>query len=104
VWGLYSFDGRDLLVELEELHEYVAGVENKRAAKAMQLSRSVMEISDALVDLGVFPIRDIPAAVRPTHRALGVPTGPSSRHVGGKLVSTVEPSLSWMVSHQASID
>jgi hypothetical protein len=55
-WGLYSFDGRDLLVELEELHKRMAGVENERAIKVVHLSRSVMEISDALVDLGVFPI------------------------------------------------
>jgi hypothetical protein len=62
--GLYSFDGRDLSVELEELHERVAGVENKCAAEAVQLSWSVMEISNALVDLGMFPIRDIPVQPR----------------------------------------
>jgi hypothetical protein len=60
-WGLHSFDGRDLSVELEELRECMAGVENECTAEAVQLSRSVMEISDALVDLGVFPIQDIPA-------------------------------------------
>jgi hypothetical protein len=53
---LYSFDGRDLPVELEELREHMARVENERTAEAVQLSQSVMEISDALVDLGVFPI------------------------------------------------
>jgi hypothetical protein len=57
--GLYSFDGRDILTELEELHGRVAGVESKHVVKVMQLSRSVMEISNALVDLGVFPIWDI---------------------------------------------
>jgi hypothetical protein len=51
-------------VELEELRERMAGVENEFATEAMQLSRSVMEISDALVDLGVFPIRDIPLQPR----------------------------------------
>jgi hypothetical protein len=61
---LYSFDGRDLSVELEELHERVAGVESERVAEAMQLSWSVMEISDALVDLGVFPTQDIPLQPR----------------------------------------
>jgi hypothetical protein len=44
----------------ERLCKCVAGVEDKRAAEAVQLSWSVMEISDALVDRGVFPIRDIP--------------------------------------------
>jgi hypothetical protein len=63
-WGLHSFDGRDLSVELEELCECMAGVENECAAEAVQLSQSVMEISDALVDLGVFPIQDIPAQPR----------------------------------------
>jgi hypothetical protein len=58
--GLYSCDGRDLSTELEELHEHVAGVESECATESMQLSQSVMEISEALVDLGVFPIRDIP--------------------------------------------
>jgi hypothetical protein len=51
-------------VELEELRERMAGVENEFATEAMQLSWSVMEISDALVDLGVFPIRDIPLQPR----------------------------------------
>jgi hypothetical protein len=60
-WGHYFFNGRDLSVELEELHERVAGVESERATEAVQLSRSVTEISDALVDLVVFPIWDIPA-------------------------------------------
>jgi hypothetical protein len=60
-WGLHSFDGRDLSVELEELRECMAGVENECAIEVVQLSRSVIEISDALVDLGVFPIQDIPA-------------------------------------------
>jgi hypothetical protein len=49
--GLYSFDGRDLPVELEEVREHVLVV---------QPSWSVMEISNALIDLGMFPIQDIP--------------------------------------------
>jgi hypothetical protein len=58
--GLYSFDERGLSVELEELREHVAGVEGECTTEAVKLSRSVMEISDALVDLGVFPNQDIP--------------------------------------------
>jgi hypothetical protein len=57
--GLYSFDGGVLSVELEDLHKCVARVESERAAKAMQLSWSVMLMFDALVNLVVFPIRDI---------------------------------------------
>jgi hypothetical protein len=55
--GLHSFDGRDLSVVLEDPHKRVAGVENECTTKAVQLSWSVKEISDALVDLGVFPFR-----------------------------------------------
>jgi hypothetical protein len=49
---------------LEKLHERVAGVEDECTVEAMQLSLSVMELSDTLVDLGVFPIRDVPAQPR----------------------------------------
>jgi hypothetical protein len=69
---LYSFDGRGLSAELEELCECVAGVENERAAEAVQLSRSIMEISDALVDLGMFLIQDIPTQLRSAQDVLTV--------------------------------
>jgi hypothetical protein len=42
----------------------MATFENERAAEAVQLSQSVMEISDALIDLGVFPIWDILAHLK----------------------------------------
>jgi hypothetical protein len=58
---LYYFDGRDLLMELEERRGHVAGIESERAIEDVQLSWSIMEISDVLVDVGVFPIGDIPA-------------------------------------------
>jgi hypothetical protein len=58
--GLHSVDGRDLLMELEGLRKLMVGVESECIAEAVTLSRSIMEISDAPVDLGVFPIRDIP--------------------------------------------
>jgi hypothetical protein len=38
----------------------VTGAKSECAAEVVHLSWSVMEISDALIDLGVFPIRDIP--------------------------------------------
>jgi hypothetical protein len=38
----------------------VAGVESEWTAEAMTLSLSVMDISDALVNLVMFPSRDIP--------------------------------------------
>jgi hypothetical protein len=58
--GLYSFDGWDLSTELEELHDRVAGVEGECTDEDVKLSRLITEISDALVDMGVFPIWDIP--------------------------------------------
>jgi hypothetical protein len=48
-------------VELEELHECMARIECKCATDVMQLSWSVVEISNALADLSMFPIRDSPA-------------------------------------------
>jgi hypothetical protein len=59
VRGLYPSDGRDLPSELGKLHERVAKVEDNHAAKAEQLSRWTMDISDALVDLNVMPIQGI---------------------------------------------
>jgi hypothetical protein len=37
----------------------VTGAKSECATEVVQLSWLVMEISDALIDLGVFPIRDI---------------------------------------------
>jgi hypothetical protein len=50
----------------------MAEVEDEYTAAAVQLSQSVMEISDALVDLGMFPIRDIPSKPRSTQDVLTV--------------------------------
>jgi hypothetical protein len=60
VQGLYSFDRRDLTAKLEKLFERVSGVKDKHAAEGEQLPWSVREISDALVILDMFHIRDIP--------------------------------------------
>jgi hypothetical protein len=50
-----------LLLELGKLHERVAGTEDDRTVEAEQLSRSIREISDTLVDLNVLLIQDIPS-------------------------------------------
>jgi hypothetical protein len=60
VCGLYSYDEKDLSARLEVLHACMAVVEDECTVEAVGLSRLVMGISDALVDLGVFPIWDIP--------------------------------------------
>jgi hypothetical protein len=56
VRGLHSFDGRDLSVELKELHAWVVGVEDECVIEIGELSQMVMEISNALVNLGTPPI------------------------------------------------
>jgi hypothetical protein len=56
VRGLHSFDGRDLSVELKELHAWVVGVEDECVIEVGELSQMVMEISNALVSLGTPPI------------------------------------------------
>jgi hypothetical protein len=50
----------------------VDGARNECATEAEQLSWSVREISDALVDLDVFPIRDIPSQPRSAQDLLTV--------------------------------
>jgi hypothetical protein len=45
-------------------------IEDEHATEAVRLSRLVMEISDALIDLGVFPIRDIPLLLRSAQEVL----------------------------------
>jgi hypothetical protein len=55
---------RDLSAELEKLLEHVVGVEDGRTTKVVQLSRSIMEIFNTLVDQGKFPIQDTPAQPR----------------------------------------
>jgi hypothetical protein len=58
--GLYSFDGRDLSAEMEELCVRVARVEEERAAEAGELAALVVEASIALVDLWTLPIQELP--------------------------------------------
>jgi hypothetical protein len=50
----------------------VSRVESEHTVEAVQLSRSVMEIFEPLVDLGVFPIQDIPAHSKSTQDILTV--------------------------------
>jgi hypothetical protein len=47
--------------ELGKLHERVAKVEEDHVVEARHLSRSTMEISNALVDQNVMPIQGIPS-------------------------------------------
>jgi hypothetical protein len=58
--GMHPFDGWDLLVELVELRAHMAGVEDECAAEAGKLSMLVVGVSNALVDLRMLQIRDIP--------------------------------------------
>jgi hypothetical protein len=60
VRGLHSFDGWDLSAEQGELHTRVAEVEDEHIVEAKKLSMLVVGISNALVNLGMLPIQDIP--------------------------------------------
>jgi hypothetical protein len=100
--GLYSFDGRDLSVELEELHGHVARLESERAAEAVQLSQSIMEISDALVNLGMFPIRDIPADLKSAQDVLTT-ASLILEHLGRNIPLTLVPGVeTWHVRRSYS--
>jgi hypothetical protein len=57
---LHYFDRRDLSVELEGLPMRVDNVEVECTTVARQLLWFVTEISNALVDLGMLPVQDIP--------------------------------------------
>jgi hypothetical protein len=57
---LHSFDGWDLLAELEELHACMAMVVDEHAINAGELLQLVLEISNVLVNLGMLPIQHIP--------------------------------------------
>jgi hypothetical protein len=60
----------DLSAGFEELRLHMVEIEDEHATEAVRLSRLVMEISDALIDLGVFPIRDIPLLLRSAQEVL----------------------------------
>jgi hypothetical protein len=68
--GLHPFDGRDLLAEPEQLHARVAKVEDERATGVGKVLTLVVRISNALVDLGTLPIRDIPQLPKTTREVL----------------------------------
>jgi hypothetical protein len=69
---LHSFHEWDLLAELKELRARVGEVEDERTVAASELLRLVMEISDALVDLGMLPMRDIPQLPKTAQEVLAV--------------------------------
>jgi hypothetical protein len=68
--NLHTFDGGDLSAGLEELRLHIVGIEDERDTEVVRLSWVVMEISDALIDLGVFPIWDVPLLSKPAQEVL----------------------------------
>jgi hypothetical protein len=70
--GLHFFNVRDLLVEVEELHARVAGVEDECTTEVGKLLKLAVEISNALVDLGLLPILDIPQLPKSAQEVLAV--------------------------------
>jgi hypothetical protein len=57
--GLHPFNRQDLPTELEEAHACVDGIMGE-CAEARKLSPLTMEIFNAIVDLGILPVWDIP--------------------------------------------
>jgi hypothetical protein len=88
--GLYSFDGRDLPGKLEELHMRVAGFVDERTAEAGKLSTLVVGITNALVDLGMLPIQDIPQLLKMSQEILAV-TSLILKHLREEHASDVDP-------------
>jgi hypothetical protein len=66
---LCSFDARDLLTELEEFCMRAVEVEEERAVEAGELVVLVIEASNALMDLEMLPICEVPQTLK---RALEV--------------------------------
>jgi hypothetical protein len=62
--SLHSFDGRDLSMELKKLHTCMDRVEDECVTEAEKLSMLVVGISNALIDLKMLPIRDIPQILK----------------------------------------
>jgi hypothetical protein len=70
----------------------VAGVENERATEVVQLLQSFMEIIDALVDLGVLPIWDIPTHLKSAQDVLAAASLISER-LGAEHASSLCPQV-----------
>jgi hypothetical protein len=77
-------------VGLEELRMRMVGIEDERATEAVGLSRLVMEISDALINVGLFSIRDIPRLPKSTQEVL-VLTGLILEHLQEERASNAGP-------------
>jgi hypothetical protein len=54
--GIYPFDRRDLSVELEELHEHMAGVVIEYAIEFVQLSGTSLRIQSQLRMFWLWPV------------------------------------------------
>jgi hypothetical protein len=59
VSGLHPFDGRDMLVELEEIHTHMDGITGERTTEARRLLQLAVGISNALVNLGMLLVWEI---------------------------------------------
>jgi hypothetical protein len=102
---LHPFDRRDLSVELGEIRAPVVRIEVERAAEVGQLSQLVMEISNALVDLGMLPIQNIhhlPKSVQEAQASGPSPwdsawVGPHARGRGISAPPSFAPSVSCLL-------
>jgi hypothetical protein len=88
--GLYSFDGRDLPGKLEELHTRVAEFVDERTTEAGKLLTLVVGITNALVDHGMLPIRDIPLLLKMPQEVLAA-AGLILKHLQEEHASDADP-------------
>jgi hypothetical protein len=58
--NLYSFDGCDMLVELEELCALLTEAEEERGTEARKLAVLVVEACNTLMNHGMLPIVEVP--------------------------------------------
>jgi hypothetical protein len=56
----YHPDGRELLVEWDEIHAGVYGIAGDRATEVGRLLRRLIWVAGVLIDLGLPSIEDIP--------------------------------------------
>jgi hypothetical protein len=68
--GLHPPNGRVLSMELGQTCTHVDRINGERATEAGQLSQLVVGISNALVDLGMLPVQDIPQLLKSARKVL----------------------------------
>jgi hypothetical protein len=90
--GLHPTDGWDLSAELDKTRARVDRINGEHATEAERLSHLVMEISNALVNLGMLPVQDIPQLQKSIREVLSM-VGLVLEHLQEELASDTSPWL-----------